>query len=114
MEKLDINFTKKIYHIAEIRNDLKKGDSVQKEELLHLHMLMIHIKKYYESITNEEIPTKRYSSLAISPVHIHKNKKCHKDAILALGDEIVSHINGQSPVVKVTSEMAPEKIAVEQ
>jgi len=114
MEKLDINFTKKIYHVPKIRNDVKKGDSVQKEELLHLHMLMIHIKKYYEGITNEEIQTKHYSSLAISPVHIHKNKKCHKDAILALGDEIVSHIHSQRPVVKVTSEMAPEKVAVEQ
>jgi len=114
MEKQDINFTKKIYHVPKIRNDVKKGDSVQKEELLHLHMLMIHIKKYYEGITNDEIPTKHYSSLAISPVHIHKNKKCHKDAILALGDEIVSHIHGQRAVVKVTSEMAPEKVAVEQ
>jgi hypothetical protein len=93
---------------------VKKGDSVQKEELLHLHMLMIHIKKYYESITNEEIPTKHYSSLQISPVHIHKNKKCHKDAILALGDEIVSHIQTRRPGLTVTSEMAPEKVAVEQ
>ncbi len=38
-------------------------------------MLMIHIKKYYEGITSEEIPTNRYNSLAISPVHIHKDKK---------------------------------------
>lgn len=114
MEKLDINFTKKIYHVPEIRSDVKKGDSVQKEELLHLHMLMIHIKKYYEGITNEEIPTKRYSSLAISPVHIHKNKKCHKDAILVLGEEIVTHLHARRSIVKVTSEMAPGKVAVEQ
>jgi hypothetical protein len=38
-----------------MKNQLGEGDSVQKEELLHLHMLMIHIKKYYEGITNEEI-----------------------------------------------------------
>jgi len=77
-------------------------------------MLMIHIKKYYEGITEDEIPTNRYNSLKISPVHIHKNKKCHKDAILALGDEIVTHIRGQKLVsVKYTSEAASERVAAE-
>jgi hypothetical protein len=87
---------------------------VQKEELLHLHMLMIHIKKYYETITNDELPTKRYNSLEISPVHIHKNKKCHKDAILALGDEIVTHIRVTQMVpVGYTTETASETVAAE-
>lgn len=77
-------------------------------------MLMIHIKKYYETITNEEIPTKRYNSLEISPVHIHKNKKCHKDAILALGDEIVTHIRGRQMVpVGYTADTASETVAAE-
>jgi hypothetical protein len=93
---------------------VKKGDSVQKEELLHLHMLMIHVKKYIESITNQEISVKTYQSLDISPVHIHKNKKCHKEAILALGDEIVGHIHSRNQLVNVGSDMVPEKVAVEQ
>jgi hypothetical protein len=85
---------------------------VQKEELLHLHMLMIHIKKYYEGITNDEIPTSRYSSLAISPVHIHKDKKAHKEALLVLGDEIVSHIHGRRmPVVTYSSTAASPRVA---
>lgn len=88
---------------------------MQKEELLHLHMLMIHIKKYYEGITNEEIRTERYSSLEISPVHIHKDKKAHKDALLTLGDEIVTHIHhGQvMPVVNYSHESATLKVAAE-
>jgi hypothetical protein len=77
-------------------------------------MLMIHIKKYYEGITGEEIPAKRYNSLQISPVHIHKNKKCHKDAILALGDEIVTQIRSHNLMpVKYTSERVSEKVAAE-
>jgi hypothetical protein len=87
---------------------------VQKEELLHLHMLMIHIKKYYEGITNEEIQTDRYASLEISPVHIHKDKKAHKDALLTLGDEIVSHIHGKTlPVVNYSSDAASPRVAAE-
>ena len=89
---------------------------MQKEELLHLHMLMIHIKKYYEGMNNDEIRTERYSSLEISPVHIHKDKKAHKDAILTLGDEIVTHIHhGHTlPVVNYSSESATQqKVAAE-
>ncbi len=93
---------------------MKKGDSVQKEELLHLHMLMIHVKKYIENITNQEISVKSYQTLDISPVHIHKNKKCHKEAILALGDEIVGYIHAQNKMVNVGSDMIPETVAAEQ
>ena len=96
------------------KNQLGEGDSVQKEELLHLHMLMIHIKKYYEGVTSEEIGTDRYNSLEISPVHIHKDKKAHKDALLTLGDEIVTHIHGHRlPVVNYSSETASTKVAAE-
>ena len=87
---------------------------MQKEELLHLHMLMIHIKKYYEGITSDEIPTTRYKSLAISPVHIHKDKKAHKEALLVLGDEIVTHIHGhRMPVVAYSSNAASTRVAAE-
>ncbi|NYT05195.1 MAG: hypothetical protein GKC04_02295 [Methanomicrobiales archaeon] len=87
---------------------------MQKEELLHLHMLLVHVRKYYEGITGEEISTDQYDMLAISPVHIHKNKICHKKAILTLGEELVSHIrHNRSPVVDYATESASEEIAVE-
>lgn len=89
------------------------GDSVQKEELLHLHMLFIHIRKYYESITNEEIHTERYNTLKISPVHIHKNKKSHKEAILILGKEIVDHISSKPAALNFSSDLVPSEIAIE-
>jgi len=77
-------------------------------------MLMIHIKKYYEGITSEEIETERYNSLEISPVHIHKDKKAHKDALLTLGDEIVLHIHGhRMPVVNYSAESATPRVAAE-
>ena len=77
-------------------------------------MLMIHIKKYYEGMTSDEIHTERYSALEISPVHIHKDKKAHKDALLTLGDEIVSHIHHRPlPVVNYSSETASQRVAAE-
>jgi hypothetical protein len=68
---------------------------VQKEELIHLHMLLMQVKKCCESIAKDEIPLERYNSLDISPLHIHKEKKAHKDALLMLGNEIVTHIHRQ-------------------
>ena len=87
---------------------------MQKEELLHLHMLMVHIKKYYEYISDESVPTERYEVLDVSPVHIHKNKKSHKDALLILGDEIVSRIRShKTPMVEYSSDMIVETAAIE-
>ena len=70
-------------------------------------MLMIHVKTYYEGITDEEIPTKRYNSLNVTPVHIHKGKNAHKAALLTLADEIVSHIHNKPlTVVNYSSDVA--------
>ncbi len=74
---------------------LRIGDLVQKEELLHLHMLFVHVKKYYESTHGDEVCTTGYDGFCISPVHIHKNKSCHKEAILMLGDELVGYLKSK-------------------
>ncbi len=87
---------------------------MQKEELLHLHMLLVQVKKYYETIDNEEIKTAKYDKLNISPVHIHKNKICHKEAILALGEELVNYIHQtHSQAVEYSAGSASEEVAVE-
>ncbi len=77
-------------------------------------MLFVHVKKYYESATSEEVPTERYYTLHISPVHINKNKKSHKEAILVLGQEIVDHIRQQQNSTRMGfTEMVTQEIAVE-
>lgn len=93
---------------------LSRGGRVQKEELLHLHMLMVHIKKFYETTTGESVDTSRYVGLEVSPVHIHKNKKSHKEALLILGEEIVGSMRDQRrQLFDLSSEAAPETVAVE-
>jgi len=80
-------------------------------------MLLVHVKNYYESVNGEEIITENYNLLEISPVHIHKNKVCHKQAILTLGDELVQYIRQNQTSVVDYSEYSPgagsrsEKIA---
>jgi hypothetical protein len=77
-------------------------------------MLMVHIKKFYETTTGESIETSRYVGLEVSPVHIHKNKKSHKEALLVLGEEIVGRMRDQRrQVYDMAHEPRVEPVAVE-
>jgi len=60
-------------------------------------MLLVQVKKYFETVNSDEINTEHYSSMHISPVHIHKNKICHKEAIIALGDELLTYLKSDGP-----------------
>ncbi len=81
-------------------------------------MLMVQIKKYYESVSNNTVPTDEYDALSISPIHIHKNKNLHRIALLTLGNEIVSQMKATTPAKKtmppaLSQETQPDGIPVE-
>lgn len=60
---------------------------MHKEELIHLHTLMVQLKRYFEEgRCNKDFPG--YESLQISPVHVHRSKAEHKHAIFVLGNEL--------------------------
>jgi hypothetical protein len=61
---------------------------MHKEELIQLHTLMVQMKKFFEESGEGEFP--QYSSLKISPIHVHRSKAEHKHAIFVLGKEIAS------------------------
>lgn len=82
---------------------------MQKEELLHLHMLMVQIKKYYESVSNNTVPTEEYDALSISPIHIHKNKNLHRVALLTLGNEIVAQMKATTPAKESATASIPNE-----
>lgn len=64
---------------------------MHKDELIHLHSLMVEIKKYFEEQENVEgNPFEDYEKLGTSPVHIHKSKSEHKHAIFVLGEQLAS------------------------
>ncbi|WP_202318811.1 UPF0058 family protein [Archaeoglobus neptunius] len=55
-----------------------------KEELVHLHLLLFHIKKTFESYGIDNEYFKEYESLQISPVQIFRQKNEHQEAIFKL------------------------------
>lgn len=86
---------------------------MQKEELLHIHMLLVQIKKYYEHINHTIVDTGEYDALDISPMHIHKNKNLHRVAVMTLGNEIVSTMQASMGSTSVSSENQQEAITAE-
>ena len=67
---------------------------MNKEELIHIHTLMVLVKDFFEKRGKGEFS--KYYSLQISPIHVHRHKDEHKNAIFVLGKEILSVINADS------------------
>lgn len=55
-----------------------------KEELVHLHLLLFHVKKTLECYGLENEYFDEYDSLNISPVQIFRQKNEHQEAIFKL------------------------------
>lgn len=55
-----------------------------KDELVHLHLLLFHIKKTFERCGIENEYFKEYDNLKISPVQIFRQKNEHQEAIFKL------------------------------
>jgi len=67
---------------------------MHKDELIHLHSLLVEIKEYFEEQESVEGELfKDYEALGTSPVHIHKSKSEHKHAIFVLGEELAENMS---------------------
>lgn len=64
---------------------------MHKEELIHLHTLMVQLKKFFEEEMGKT-DFSGYEALNISPVHVHRSKAEHKHAIFVLGNELAKSI----------------------
>ena len=62
---------------------------MKKEELVHLHMLLVLLKKYCEE-QSLDCDFSRYYEMKISPIQVHRSKEEHKQAVLVLATELAS------------------------
>lgn len=75
-----------------------------KDELIHLHQLFVYLSKF---LMDNGVPKNffdEYSSLGISPHHIHKTKAEHKYAIFMLAWSV-------SNVLAENNEIVPRRVA---
>jgi len=64
---------------------------MKKEELVHLHMLLLQFKKFCEE-NGFCSDFRYYHQLEISPFNVHRSKEEHKRAIFVLVTELVSSL----------------------
>jgi len=64
---------------------------MKKEEFIHLHMLLLQVKKFLE-VSTSDCDFSKYNDLDISPFQIHRSKEEHKQAIFILAQEFASMV----------------------
>ncbi|MCS7144711.1 MAG: UPF0058 family protein [Archaeoglobaceae archaeon] len=72
-----------------------------KEEIVHLHLLLFQIKKFFESFGIENEYFQEYDSLKILPVQIFRQKIEHRDAIMKLCYGIMKAIGREEELERV-------------
>ncbi|MGC9444560.1 MAG: UPF0058 family protein [Candidatus Methanospirareceae archaeon] len=68
---------------------------MRKEELLHIHILLLQFKRYCEE-TGLISDLRNYDALKISPFEVHRSKEEHKRAIMILCTELVAALNAST------------------
>ena len=82
---------------------------MRKEELVHIHMLLVQFKKYCEE--NSLISDLRnYDELRISPFEVHRSKEEHKRAIFILCTELVASLNESTAPPVLERNPLPRKL----
>ena len=80
---------------------------MEKEELIHLHMLLAQIKKYCEE-NGFNCDFSKYNNLDISPFQVHRSKEEHKQAIFLLGTALASMAAKNTSLTNTTNKKAPK------
>ena len=62
---------------------------MKKEEVVHLHKLLVHVKKYFEG-NGLDCDFQKYNELDITPLDMQRSKEEHKRAIFLLASELAS------------------------
>lgn len=65
---------------------------MKKQELVHLHSLVVQFARYYESEADISISCDEYTKLGVTPASIHRSKTAHEAALLALLECVVTEI----------------------
>lgn len=69
---------------------------MKKQELIHLHGLLIGVNSYLSEKDLEYNPDlKAYKQIGVRPTSIHQSKAGHRDAVFTLLDTIVGELGGE-------------------
>jgi hypothetical protein len=73
---------------------------MKKQELVHLHCLLVELRDEYDCRADRPSQCERYDDLTCRPTSVHRRKHEHEEAILVLGIELTAAIEaneGETP-----------------
>ncbi|MEM0089630.1 MAG: UPF0058 family protein [Archaeoglobaceae archaeon] len=73
-----------------------------KEEIVHIHLLLFQIKKFFEILGVENEYFREYEMLKISPVQIFRQKVEHREAIMKLCYGIMKAIGREKELDRIS------------
>ena len=85
---------------------------MQKEEVILLHQLLVHIKEEIESMVGKDSVFEDYINLGISPIFVTKNKEERIEAIFCLGKCIAKAFSKLCPTDKSHFEKTAKRFGV--
>ncbi|SIR72379.1 Uncharacterised protein family UPF0058 [Haladaptatus litoreus] len=68
---------------------------MKKQELIHLHGLLLEVRDQYEDWTGERVTLSDYEDKGVYPTSIHRSKTAHRDAVFLLSNGITGKIPNQ-------------------
>lgn len=72
---------------------------MRKQELIHLHGLLMEVARYYKQGDSFSIDLSEYESLETDPSSIHRNKAEHQAAVFALIEAITDDLHDKQTAV---------------
>lgn len=73
---------------------------MKKEELIHVHILLVQFKNYCEA-NGFNGDFSKYEDLNISHFQVHRSKEEHKQAIFVLATELVASLAARSNLAEI-------------
>lgn len=70
---------------------------MRKQEIIHLHGLLMEVRRYYKQETDTPIDFSDYDSLEIGTSSIHRSKGEHREAVFRLTEAIADDLRNEQP-----------------
>ncbi|WP_227357636.1 UPF0058 family protein [Haladaptatus salinisoli] len=70
---------------------------MKKQELIHLHGLLVEIKTRYEMQNDRALDCTDYEATGVYPTSIHRSKTDHQEAVFKLSEKLTEEMEEEIP-----------------
>ncbi|WP_458187803.1 UPF0058 family protein [Haladaptatus sp. NG-WS-4] len=76
---------------------------MKKQELIHLHGLLVEVRNQYEVRNDQTADCEEYEATGVRPTSIHRSKTDHRDAVFKLAENLTDAMYEEDKLVPPTN-----------